>query len=169
MSDVDAFVREHQEPVWRYLRLLGAAPHDADDLLQETLVRFLSRPRPEGEPTGLLRAIARGLWIDRQRWWRRRRLVQWADELDQELASAPGSDDPDLWLDALASCREKLTERARRALDLAYRDGRSRRDTAQQLGVSPNTARNLLASTRATLRACIEARLADDTNRGTQR
>ena len=34
--DLASLVREHQADVWRYLRYLGAAADDADDLTQET-------------------------------------------------------------------------------------------------------------------------------------
>ncbi|MEZ6038004.1 MAG: RNA polymerase sigma factor [Planctomycetota bacterium] len=164
MDDVERLVKEHQHHVWRYLRLLGAPPADADDLLQETLVRFLHLGATPGgrtehaPPAALLRRIARGLWVDRQRWLARRRTVQWADEVDQLLATTPDEAGDD-WLDALARCRDRLTERARRALELAYRDGHGRAEIARELGLSPNTVRNLLASTRDALRQCIEARL----------
>lgn len=165
MADTDAFVEQHQRHVWRYLRLLGAPAADADDLLQDTFVRYLGTRRPEPGAAALLRTIARGLWIDRHRWLRRRRLVRWADEVDAELAEQRVDvrhDDGDRWLDALARCRQTLTERARTALDLAYRDGRGRQEIARELGLSPNTVRNLLASTRDALRTCIEDRLTDD-------
>ncbi len=171
MSDVEAFVHEHQAAVWRYLRLLGAPAADADDLLQDTLLRFLAREVPRPGARAMLRAIARGLWIDRHRWLRRRRAVAWADEIDRALASTPANDDHELWLDALAACRANLSERAGRALDLAYRDGRSRREIAGELGLAENTVRNLLASTRDALRTCIEKRLRrhDGTERGDER
>lgn len=157
-ADAGAFVREHQTAVWRYLRLLGADPATADDLLQETFLRLLRRPGPHHDPAAILRTIARGLWIDRHRWLQRRRFVQWAEHLDEALARA-AAPDQDLWLDALHACRDKLAERARRALDLAYRDGLGRQQVADQLGLSPNTVRNLLAQTREVLRQCIEKRI----------
>ncbi|MCB9887452.1 MAG: sigma-70 family RNA polymerase sigma factor [Planctomycetes bacterium] len=157
-ADAGAFVREHQTAVWRYLRLLGADPATADDLLQETFLRFLRRPGPHPDSGAILRTIARGLWIDRHRWLQRRRVVQWAEHVDEALARAVDPDQ-DLWLDALHACRDKLAARARCALDLAYRDGLGRQQVADQLGLSPNTVRNLLAQTREVLRQCIEKRV----------
>lgn len=159
MSDPEQFVREHQQALWRYLRLLGAGAADAEDLLQETFLRFLRRAEPHPVPAAALRTIARGLWIDQQRWLRRRRAVQWADELDRTLGSATSDGNHELWLEALAECRGKLGERARQALELAYRDGLGRDRIAQQLGLAPNTIRNLLAAAREALRQCIERRL----------
>jgi len=159
MPDPEQFVREHQQSLWRYLRLLGAGASDAEDLLQETFVRYLRRSEAHPVPAAALRKIARGLWIDHQRWLQRRRAEQWADELDQTLGTDTNNDDHELWLEALAACRSKLDERARHALELAYRDGRSRDQIAKELGLAPNTIRNLLAATRDVLRQCIERRL----------
>jgi RNA polymerase sigma-70 factor (ECF subfamily) len=160
VPDAESIVREHQAGVWRYLRLLGAAASDADDLLQETFLRFLRRAPHHRSVAAALRTIARGLWIDRHRWLRRRRAVRWAEQVDVALAATVDSDQ-DLWLEALHECRAKLTERARRALELAYRDGRGRNEVASVLGLAPNTVRNLLAATRDILRQCIEKRVGD--------
>ena len=42
------WIRAHQHMVWRYLRLLGADPHEADDLMQDTFVCF-ARGQQRGE------------------------------------------------------------------------------------------------------------------------
>jgi RNA polymerase sigma-70 factor, ECF subfamily len=159
MSDPERFVRDHQTSLWRYLRLLGANAADAEDLLQETFLRFLRRTEPHPAAAAALRTIARGLWIDRQRWLRRSRAVQWADELDRTLSTPAADRGHELWLDALAECRGKLTERARTALELAYRDGLGRDQIAATIGLAANTIRNLLAAARDALRQCIEQRL----------
>jgi len=159
-ADAEAFVREHQAGIWRYLRLLGASAEDADDLLQETLLRYLRRRFAPGNATAVLRTIARGLWVDRHRWLRRRRVVRWADEVDSALAATPDGDEG-IWLEALGRCRARLTDRAQRALDLAYRDGRGRQEIASELGIAANTVRNLLAATRDALRQCIEKRIGE--------
>ena len=50
--------------VWRYLRALGAAPSEADDLAQETMLAAL-RTRPAGiaDPDAFLFGIARHQWL----------------------------------------------------------------------------------------------------------
>jgi RNA polymerase sigma-70 factor (ECF subfamily) len=161
-TEAEAFVREHQAGIWRYLRLLGAGAADADDLLQETFLRFLRSSTAHMAPAAMLRRIARGLWVDRHRWLRRRAAVQWAEEVDAAVAATPADDDQELWLDALRRCRTKLGERAQRALELAYRDGLGREEVARALDLAPNTVRNLLASARQSLRQCIENRIRDD-------
>lgn len=169
-QDVEVFVRAHQTGVWRYLRLLGAESADAEDLLQETFLRFFRTSTPEPENLPLLRRIARGLWIDRQRWLKRRRTIAWADHIDSALAERAfagrafaGSGDAleGPWLDALATCRERLPARSRRAVELCYRDGLDRSAIGRELGLADNTVRNVLAKARASLRGCIEQRLAE--------
>lgn len=162
MADAEALIRTHQAGIWRYLRLLGAPAADAEDLLQETFLRVLRRNDDREVAAPMLRTIARGLWIDRHRWLQRQRAVQWADEVDRSLAGHGGDADGDAWLDALAACRQRLTARAQRALDLTYRDGCDRRTVARELGLAANTARNLLATARDTLRRCIERHLQAD-------
>lgn len=159
MSDPELFVRAHQQSLWRYLRLLGAEAADAEDLLQETFLRYLRRTEPHPVPAAALRRIARALWIDHRRWLHRRRAKQWADELDRCLGTATSDGDHTLWLEALEACRSRLDERARQALELAYRDDLGRDRIADILGLAPNTIRNLLAATRDALRQCIEGRL----------
>lgn len=156
--DAESLIREHQVEIWRYLRLLGASAADADDLLQETFLRLLRRTVDPRAIRATLRTIARGLWVDRHRWLQRRRAVRWADEVERAVA-ATSDTNQDLWLEALGACREKLTDRARRALELAYCHGRGRNEMARELGLAPNTVRNLLATTREVLRQCIEKRV----------
>lgn len=155
----EPFVREHQAAVWRYLRLLGASAHDAEDLLQETFLSFLRGSHSFTAPIPLLRTIARGLWIDRHRWLARRRVVEQAADVDAMLAATAPDPDLELWLDALAACRAQLSPRPRRALELAYRERLGRTSIGKELGIAPNTVRNLLAKTREVLARCIEHRM----------
>lgn len=163
--DSESFVHAHQAGIWRYLRLLGASAADADDLLQETFLAVLRKALPGADAAPLLRTVARGLWIDRHRWLARRQAVEWAAQLDGALATAPADAHLEHWLDTLAACRGELSGRPRRALDLAYRDGLGRREVAAELGLSPNTVRNLLSRTREVLRQCIEARMGEGDER----
>ena len=39
-TDLPELIAAHQRPLWRYLRLLGAERHEADDLVQDTFVAF---------------------------------------------------------------------------------------------------------------------------------
>ena len=63
------------------------------------------------------------------------------------------------YLDALGDCLEQLEGRARRAIDLHYRDHAGREAIASQLGMQLDGVKTLLRRTRALLRDCIERKL----------
>jgi len=164
-TDPEAFVRRFQASIWRYLRLLGAQPTDAEDLTQETFLRFLAEHPPSLDAAPLLRTMARGLWVDQQRWYRRRRTRDSAERIEELIGDAAADLTGDRWLDALARCRQTLSDRARLALDLFYRDRGGRVAVAERLELTEHGARNLLARTRQALRDCIEQRLTMEDDR----
>ena len=62
-------------------------------------------------------------------------------------------------LDALDDCLEQLNGRSREAIDMQYRDGRSRRAIAESLGMTEDGVKTMLRRLRASLRRCVERRL----------
>jgi RNA polymerase sigma-70 factor (ECF subfamily) len=60
------------------------------------------------------------------------------------------------YLDALRECVEQLDRRARRAVDLQYRDHAGREAIAAELDMKPDGVKTLLRRTRQLLRECIE-------------
>ena len=67
-----ALIEAQQRPLWRYLRLLGADAHEADDLMQDTFVQFASTKRDNLQsPVAFLRGIARNLLLAARRRQRR--------------------------------------------------------------------------------------------------
>ena len=106
--DLDAVVREHQADVWRYLRYLGAAASDADDLCQETFLAVARTPfelRSRSETAAYLRTAARNqLLMLRRRQGRQVETVDLAAAERVWAEHAPeGSSVP--FLDALSACR----------------------------------------------------------------
>ena len=68
--DVARLVKEHQAGVWRFLRVLGCDPVEADDLTQETFLAVLQKPFHDynrSATAGYLRQVARSLFIDSRR------------------------------------------------------------------------------------------------------
>lgn len=160
--DLAILVREHQADVWRYLRYLGAAPCDADDLTQETFLAIARAPfalRSRGETAAYLRTAARNqLLVLRRKQGRQAPAVELA-AAEQVWATAHAEGDSNRFLEALAACYESLSGRAREAIDGFYKQDRSREQLAASMDVSVEGVKSLLRRTRATLRGCIERRL----------
>ena len=165
--DLAALVREHQAGVWRYLRYLGADAPEADDLTQETFLAVARSTLVEQSPaqtSGYLRTVAyRQLLMLRRKQRRRVSTVEldaadsvWAESFDAERANGDAWDDH---VEAARRCVEKLEGRARRAVDLMYREGAGREAIAQALEMTADGVKTLLRRTRAKLRECIENQL----------
>jgi RNA polymerase sigma-70 factor, ECF subfamily len=160
--DLARLVREHQADLWRYLRYLGAASEDADDLTQETFLAIARTPfelRSRGETAAYLRTAARNqLLMLRRRQGRECSTVE-IGAAEEVWAAATPAGDTSGRMDALSECYEALAGRAREAIDRFYRDGGSREEIAAALGVTADGVKSLLRRTRASLRECIERRL----------
>lgn len=154
-----ALIEAQQRPLWRYLRLLGADAHEADDLMQDTFVQFASTKRDNLQsPIAFLRGIARNLLLAARR--RQQRDVPNAHWLHavEELAAAEPQAFEDARIDALRACIERLQGRARQAIELHHVEGLSRQQTAAQLGIGDEGVKSLLSRTREVLRQCVEQR-----------
>lgn len=160
-GEVEQFVRTFQADVWRYLRNLGASPDAADDLTQDTFLIALKQPELDwSDATAIrvwLRRTARHRWLDRLRTRRRRREVDWADQVD--LLWDDAEVDSDRWVSALEHCLDGLEGRAAEAVALRYREQRSRADIAARFGLRENGLKTLLQRVRRGLRDCVERRL----------
>ena len=158
-----AVVREQLHALWRYLRMHGASDHEADDLAQEAFVIALQKGAAFLAPAAtatFLRRTARFLFL------RLRRggpdAVQLADAVDALWDRDCAADGGDARLEALRACLHELTDRARRAVDLAYglgaADAQSRMAIAAELGLHENGVKTLMQRVRQQLRACVERR-----------
>ncbi len=160
--DLASLVREHQADVWRYLRYLGAAADDADDLPQETFLAVARAPfqlRSRGETSAYLRTAARNqLLVLRRRQGRQITSVE-LTSAEQVWAAVHPDGQSNALLEMLRLCCESLTGRSREAVDRFYRDGLGREETAAAMGLSVDGVKTLLRRTRETLRQCVERRL----------
>jgi RNA polymerase sigma-70 factor (ECF subfamily) len=151
-------VHQYQAGVWRYLRYLGADESLADDLTQETFLAVWKRRFVDHTPAATsqyLRTVARNLYLMSIR--RRDRLptlerIDLADEIWQRCTG----DDSESMLTALSKCLDGLNGRARQAIDLHYRERRSRADIGRALELSEDGVKSLLRRTRDVLRRCVE-------------
>lgn len=150
----------HRTALWRYLRALGAAPGDADDLVQDALlVGCRTGLVPDAaQARAFLRGVARNLWLQSRRWWHRRREREVAQAVDELwLATADGDAGEEL-IARLRECLAGLQPRARQALELHYRDGLSWPLVAPRVGLKVNGTKTLVQRARQALRVCIERR-----------
>jgi len=160
--DAARLIREHQAGVWRYLRVLGCSPSQAEDLTQDTFLAILQKPFQEinrAATAAYLRRAARNLFISSQRRAARSASTAELDEIEKAWTRWAANDDGEDLLAALQKCLETLTGRARQALELRFRDGCSRADIAAKLGLSEDGAKNLMQRAKQHLRTCIERSL----------
>ncbi|MCA8965686.1 MAG: sigma-70 family RNA polymerase sigma factor [Planctomycetes bacterium] len=157
-DELDGLIERHQRPLWRYLRVLGAAPDLADDLLQDTFVVALRRgieDRGAAATGAFLRTTARHLFLKSRRRRVAEREVHEADLVWQERC---GDDDGDGWFEALGRCLDGLPPRSRRLLEGAYGQDLGRTALARELGLTAFGVKTALRRLRAALRDCIERR-----------
>jgi RNA polymerase sigma-70 factor, ECF subfamily len=148
--DNDAFAGFYERsarPLWAYLARVSGDPALADDLMQESYVRFLCAPRtPDGEVEGrrYLFRIATNLLKD---YWRRAK-SQSIEEMHEEFfAASPNAgqlESQALLGPALAAMRP----RDRQLLWLAYAEGYTHREIAEVTGLASASIRLLLFRAR---------------------
>ncbi|MGV1793354.1 RNA polymerase sigma factor [Rhizobium sp. A37_96] len=142
--DLNGLFRRHAKEVVRFLCRRGMNRETAHDLTQDAFVRLLSyngRPdRGQGNPRALLFHVARNLSID---FYRRERLVQYADLTDEEFLAIPDLspsvetivyDQQRLAITAAALA--ELPERTRLAFELHRLGDMTINEVAEQLELS---------------------------------
>jgi RNA polymerase sigma-70 factor (ECF subfamily) len=165
--DPARLIADHQAGVWRYLRALGCDPALADDLTQETFLQVLGRSfhdYHQAATAAYLRRTAHHLFVS---WHRRNRkakalsdveLAAW-EQVGEEWQRWAGDDQGVELLEALRHCLTRLGDRARRALELRYRDQASRAEIAAELSMTEDGAKNLLQRSKKLLRECLQESL----------
>ncbi len=155
-------IETHQAGVWRYLRALGCEPAQADDLTQEAFLAVLQRPfhdYSQAATASYLRKVAHNLLVSLKRRAGKVTAVEDVEDLDRTWTRWAGADNGDEYLEALRECLQKLTERARYALDLRFRERRSRQDIASALEITEHGAKNLMQRAKKQLRECVQTKM----------
>lgn len=145
-----AFVESRRTALFRSAYLLCGDRHEAEDLVQATLVKVVLGGRRHGRLDNI-EAYARKTLINtfvagRRRFWRRE---QSYGELPERAVHAP---DTDTGL-ALRAALARLTPRQRAVLVLRYWEDLSVEATAGLLGMRENTVKSHAARGLAALRA----------------
>jgi RNA polymerase sigma-70 factor, ECF subfamily len=134
--------------LWAYLRRLGGDPALAEDILQESYVKFLGRVDPssgEREKRAYLYRIATNLLHDR--WRRDRRETMGLSSLLRRWQERGRDTDTSLRMD-LESAFNRLEPRERAILWLAYVEGYEHREIADIVGVKEGSVRVMLFRAR---------------------
>ncbi len=165
--DFVSLIKDHQSGVWRYLRILGCDATQADDLTQETFLAVLERPFEDHGPqaaAAYLRTVARNQFVSYLRRANRNVPLDQADQvkfdqIDHDWSRWASHDSGESYLSALQDCLKGLGDRAKRAIDLKYRDEKSRSEIAADLEMSEDGAKNLMQRAKQSLRECVERKL----------
>jgi RNA polymerase sigma-70 factor, ECF subfamily len=155
-------IQTYQAGVWRYLRALGCESTLAEDLTQDTFLAVLQRPFHDvssAATSAYLRKTALNLLISHERRAGRVRSVENIELLDQTWMRWAGDDDGEAVISHLRDCLSRLTPRARRALEMRFREEQTRADIAAALEITEHGAKNLMQRAKQQLRECIEAKL----------
>jgi RNA polymerase sigma-70 factor (ECF subfamily) len=153
-------LNEHKGRVFRYIYCLVRSIPDAEDVFQQTAVTLWDKFDDFGPGTLFSTwacSIARYKALRYLETKGRQRLV-FSEDLMSELVA---NDDclPEMHavrLNALAKCREKLSEDDQRLLSTCYGRERTIRDAATEIGRSAGSVYDSLSRIRRTLYHCIE-------------
>jgi RNA polymerase sigma-70 factor (ECF subfamily) len=155
-------IEKHQIGIWRYLRALGCDPAQADDLTQETFLAVLQRPFYDygsAATAAYLRKVAHNHFISVQRRAGKVTAVENIEEFDKSWEKWTATDGGEALLEALQECLQQLTDRARMALEMRFRDRESRVEIAVALGITEHGAKNLMQRAKKQLRKCVEGKM----------
>lgn len=162
----EAFHAATARPLWAYLYRVTGEPATADEVLQESYLRCLLRPRPSSDERGArayLFRIATNLLRDR--WRRERRERSWIEAMlrsrvePREPARGPADT-----IDA-QTVLSTLSRRERTLVWLAYVEGHTHDEIAEIVGVKKASVRVLLYRARRKLAAKLGSAVPQTTDR----
>ena len=153
-SQFEAFYNEHSRPLWAYVRRLANSPEVADDVTQESFMRFLGASLASGaNEKAYLYRIATNLVYDYFRRYTRetKRQTEYAATREEEPVYEPFAADSDL-----TEYFGKLKVQERALLWLAYVEGYNHAEIAETLGLNSLSVRVLLFRARRKLSVLLE-------------
>ena len=153
-AEFTAFVRGHSDRLHRYGYVLTGSGAEAEELVQETLVKvYLAWERicQEGSPLGYTRSAMARTHISRWRSWRRRTALQDRVVLDRTSAATSWETEA-TERDAMWRALRELPPRQRAVVVLRFYEDLTERDIAAALGCAVGTVKSQLSRALSTLR-----------------
>ena len=135
----------------RFCRSLTSSSHDADDLLQATVERLLSKGVPDDANLGRWAfTVCRNLWIDEYRARKLRPTTEWDPSLDESLR-VDGERDTHLQmrLEEVDRAMRRLPADQQLILSMVAVQGLPYKEVAQALDLPLGTVMSRLARARA--------------------
>jgi RNA polymerase sigma-70 factor, ECF subfamily len=154
-----AFYERSARPLWAYLARVSGDPALADDLMQESFVRFLCASTPldgELDCRRYLFRIASNLLRDH---WRRPRMTAIEEIPEQIFASTNSTAHFDTQIDSwttLAPALARIRPRDRQLLWLAHAENYTHKEIAQITGLGVTSIRLLLFRARKKMARMLE-------------
>jgi RNA polymerase sigma-70 factor (ECF subfamily) len=150
------FYERSARPLWAYLARVSGDSTLADDLLQESYVRFLCADRPEDGEVAARRYLFRiGTNLLRDHW--RRPRASSIDELPDDLLQVDEQSARSDERAMLGPALNQMKPRERQLLWLAYAEGYSHREIAEITGLGSASIRLLLFRARHKIAALLPA------------
>jgi RNA polymerase sigma-70 factor (sigma-E family) len=136
-DDFEAFVTARYGALLRTAYLLTGDHHDAEDLLQQSLVKAVGAwGRVRGDPEPYVRRILVRQNVSR---WRRRRWRELSTAIPPDVISLEAPADDRL---VLLRALDLLAPRQRAVVVLRYYEDLTESQTAEVLGISPGTVKS---------------------------
>jgi RNA polymerase sigma-70 factor (ECF subfamily) len=155
-------IEDHQVGVWRYLRALGCDVTTADDLTQDTFVAVLRsgfQEHSHAATAAYLRKVAHNFYVSALRREGKVNAVANIEDFETHWTRWAGDDNGEELIGALRDCLQTLTQRARQALEMRFRERETRANIAQSLGITEHGAKNLMQRAKKQLKTCIEGKI----------
>jgi RNA polymerase sigma-70 factor, ECF subfamily len=146
---------DHADQLYRVAYALSGSREDAEDLVQETFARVLTRPRLLHEPSRYLVRALRNTWIDMQRARAARPATTGGEALEWVVDQR--EDQAGLALDARLAHEaiRELTPKLRVAIAAVDLLGLPYRDAARALGIRQGTLQSRLSRARDSVAAAL--------------
>jgi RNA polymerase sigma-70 factor (ECF subfamily) len=136
----------------RFAYSLTGSPHDADDLLQNTIERLLSKGVPEDvELAKWAFRVCRNIWIDEYRARKIRNNAAQLPELEEPTVDGENVIYNEITLGEVNTAMDKLPDDQRSIIALVAVQGMSYKEVADTLSIPVGTVMSRLARARVAL------------------